>query len=150
MGSCLGFLRSSRVCAARAEAGSGQSRRVCGVSHGLADDPNIAGSFVEMIAGCNVTRSMSCFEALWQHSAFHGALASVTLGVSQQVRYIPRYYAFRISARRQAQLGWETLGESTMLCGEKKAMGELFFGGWRTKPCFLRPVPTPKQPTQTA
>ena len=126
MGSCLGFLRSSRVCAARAEAGSGQSRRVCGVSHGLADDPNIAGSFVEMIAGCNVTRSMSCFEALWQHSAFHGALASVTLGVSQQVRYIPRYYAFRISARRQAQLGWETLGESTMLCGEKKAMGELF------------------------
>ena len=64
---------------------------------------------------------MSCFEALWQHSAFHGALASVTLGVSQQVRYIPRYYAFRISARRQAQLGWETLGESTMLCGEKKA-----------------------------
>ena len=69
---------------------------------------------------------MSCFEALWQHSAFHGALASVTLGVSQQVRYIPRYYAFRISARRQAQLGWETLGESTMLCGEKKAMGELF------------------------
>ena len=120
MGSCLGFLRSSRVCAARAEAGSGQSRRVCGVS-------NIAGSFVERIAGCNVTRSMSCFEALWQHSAFHGALASVTLGVSQQVRYIPRYYAFRISARRQAQLGWETLGESTMLCGEKKAMGELLF-----------------------